>query len=54
MAPVKVGKNSYTGAGSTITKDVPDEALAIERTKQVNVKDFSKTKLKGRKLKIKD
>ena len=54
VAPVKVGKNSYTGAGSTITKDVPDEALAIERTKQVNVKDFSKTKLKGRKLKIKD
>ncbi len=54
VAPVKVGKNSYTGAGSTITKDVPDEALAIERTKQVNVKDFSKKKLKGRKLKVKD
>ena len=52
VAPVKLGKNSYTGAGSTITEDVPDEALAIERTKQVNVKDFSKIKLKGRKLKV--
>ena len=54
VAPVKIGKNSYTGAGSTITKDVPDEALAIERTNQVNVKNFSKIKLKGRKLKIED
>lgn len=53
VAPVKLGKNSYTGAGSTITKDVPDEALAIERGKQVHVKDFSKYKLKGRKLKVK-
>lgn len=52
VAPVKLGKNSYTGAGSTITKDVPENALAIERTKQQNIKDFSKTKLKGRKLKV--
>ena len=54
VAPVKLGRNSYTGAGSTVTKDVPDEALAIERTKQVNIKDFSKTKLKGRKLKVEE
>ena len=54
VAPVKLGKNSYTGAGSTISKDVEDNALAIERTKQVNIKDFSKKKLAGRKLKVKD
>lgn len=53
IAPVKIGKNAYTGAGSTIYKDVPAEALGIERSKQINVKDFSKTKLAGRKLKVK-
>lgn len=53
IAPVKIGKNAYTGAGSTIDKDVPDESLAIERSKQINIKDFSKTKLAGRKLKVK-
>ena len=30
IAPVKLGKGVYTGAGSTVTKDVPDFALAIE------------------------
>lgn len=36
VAPVKVGKNVYTAAGSTITEDVPDGSLAIGRAKQVN------------------
>ena len=54
VAPVAVGKNGYTGAGSTITKDVPDYALGIERGKQVNVAEFSKSKLAGRKLKVQD
>lgn len=31
IAPVKVGDNATTAAGSTITKDVPDNALAVER-----------------------
>lgn len=31
IAPVKLGKGVYTGAGSTVSKDVPDFALAIER-----------------------
>ena len=34
VAPVKVGKNAYTAAGSTITSDVPDESLAIARNRQ--------------------
>lgn len=54
IAPVKLGKNSYTGAGSTITKNVPDNALAIERSKQINIKDFAKVKLANRKLKVKN
>lgn len=35
VAPVKIGKNAYIGAGSTITKDVPSEALAVSRSRQV-------------------
>ena len=31
IAPVKLGKGAYTAAGSTVTKDVPDYALAVER-----------------------
>ncbi|MDP9406104.1 MAG: bifunctional UDP-N-acetylglucosamine diphosphorylase/glucosamine-1-phosphate N-acetyltransferase GlmU, partial [Actinomycetota bacterium] len=34
VAPVRVGARAYTGAGSVITKDVPDGALAVERTEQ--------------------
>lgn len=32
IAPVKIGENAATGAGSTITKNVPENALAVERT----------------------
>ncbi|MBZ5560819.1 MAG: bifunctional UDP-N-acetylglucosamine diphosphorylase/glucosamine-1-phosphate N-acetyltransferase GlmU [Acidobacteriia bacterium] len=35
VAPVRIGKGSYTAAGSTITEDVPPESLAIARGKQV-------------------
>ena len=44
VAPVSIGKNAYVGAGSTITKDVPDSSLGISRSKQKNVKDWSKNK----------
>lgn len=44
IAPVKVEKNAFVAAGSTITKDVEADALAIERTEQVNVKDWVKRK----------
>ena len=40
VAPVTVGKNAYTAAGSTVTDTVPDNALAIARSKQVNKKDW--------------
>lgn len=36
VSPVKVGKGAYTAAGSTITEDVPDGALAIGRARQSN------------------
>ena len=34
VAPVTVGEGAYTAAGSTITKDVPADALAVARTPQ--------------------
>jgi len=37
IAPVKVGDGAITAAGSVITKDVPPNALAIARAKQVNL-----------------
>jgi bifunctional UDP-N-acetylglucosamine pyrophosphorylase/glucosamine-1-phosphate N-acetyltransferase len=46
VAPVKIGKRGYTAAGSTVTADVPDGALAIERTELVIKEGFSDRKLK--------
>lgn len=37
VAPVTIGKNANTAAGSVITEDVPDDDLAIERNKQANL-----------------
>jgi bifunctional UDP-N-acetylglucosamine pyrophosphorylase / glucosamine-1-phosphate N-acetyltransferase len=41
VAPVKVGDRAYTGTGSVITKDVPDGALAVARTRQANVEGWA-------------
>ena len=41
VAPVTVGRDAYVGSGSTITKDVPRGALALSRTKQVNIDDWA-------------
>lgn len=44
VAPVRVGKGSYIGAGSTITKDVPAGDLAVSRADQKNLKGGAKKK----------
>jgi len=41
VAPVSVGDDAYTGAGSVITKDVPPGALAVERTEQRIVEGYA-------------
>ncbi|MGL4947563.1 MAG: bifunctional UDP-N-acetylglucosamine diphosphorylase/glucosamine-1-phosphate N-acetyltransferase GlmU [Cetobacterium sp.] len=42
VAPVNIGENSLVGAGSVITKDVPENALAVSRSKQVIKFDWRK------------
>ena len=41
VAPVTIGADAYTGAGSVITKDVPDGALAVERTEQRIIEGYA-------------
>jgi len=39
VPPVKIGKGSMVAAGSVITEDVPDDAMALSRGRQVNMPD---------------
>ena len=41
VAPVTVQANTYIGAGSTITKEVPENALGIARAKQKNIEGWA-------------
>lgn len=42
IAPVKIGDNAVIGSGSTITKDVPENALAVARGKQFIKEGYNK------------
>ena len=41
VAPVTVGDDAYTAAGSVVTKDVPPGALAMARARQENIEGFA-------------
>ena len=41
VAPVSVGDEAYTAAGSVVTENVPPGALAIARAKQQNIEGFA-------------
>lgn len=41
VAPVTVGEGSYTAAGSTITEEVPPDALAVARERQKNIEGWA-------------
>lgn len=46
VAPLEIGKGAFVAAGSTVTKDVPADALAIGRARQENKENYvSKLKL---------
>lgn len=47
VAPVKIGKMATVGAGSTIAKPVADDALAVTRTKQAEIKNWPRPQKKG-------
>ena len=42
VAPVRIGRGSFTAAGSTITEEVPPDSLAIARGRQVTKKGWAK------------
>ena len=41
VAPVELGDEAVTGAGSAITEDLPDGALGIARPRQTNIDDYA-------------
>ena len=41
IAPVTVGEGAYTAAGSTITSEVPPDALAVARARQKNLEGWA-------------
>lgn len=51
IAPVKLGDGSFVAAGSTITEDVPENALGIARSRQTNKDDWAKKRRDEGKLK---
>ena len=51
VAPVRIGRDSFVAAGSTIVRDVPDDALALARARQDNLEGRAaplRAKLKAR------
>ena len=44
VAPVKIGRNAYVGAAACITDDVPEDSLAIARSRQVNKEGWVKAR----------
>jgi bifunctional UDP-N-acetylglucosamine pyrophosphorylase / glucosamine-1-phosphate N-acetyltransferase len=41
VAPVSIGDDAYTAAGSVITSDVPEGALGVARSRQTNLEGYA-------------
>jgi bifunctional UDP-N-acetylglucosamine pyrophosphorylase/glucosamine-1-phosphate N-acetyltransferase len=48
VAPVKIGRGAYVGAAACITEDVPEDALAIARARQIVKEGWAKKKREKR------
>lgn len=53
VAPVRVGKGAYVATGTTVTEDVPADALALGRARQTNKPDYG-SRLRARLLALKE
>jgi bifunctional UDP-N-acetylglucosamine pyrophosphorylase / glucosamine-1-phosphate N-acetyltransferase len=51
VAPVRVGKGAYVAAASCITEDVPEDALAVGRSRQIVKEGWARAKRAARKQK---
>lgn len=51
VAPVRIGKGAYVAAGSTITEDVPPDALALGRSRQVIKQSWARQRRNARQAK---
>jgi len=47
VAPVRIGKDATTGAGSTITKDAPAGQLTLTRAKQLSLEGWKRPQKKA-------
>ena len=42
VAPIKIGKKSVVGAGSTLTKNVKNKSLSLTRANQIEIKNYKR------------
>ena len=48
VAPIAIGNGAYVAAGSTLTEDVPEDALALGRARQTNKENWARKKRAAR------
>jgi bifunctional UDP-N-acetylglucosamine pyrophosphorylase/glucosamine-1-phosphate N-acetyltransferase len=46
VAPIRIGKDATTGAGSILTRDAPDGQLTVARSKQVTIEGWTRPQKK--------
>jgi bifunctional UDP-N-acetylglucosamine pyrophosphorylase/glucosamine-1-phosphate N-acetyltransferase len=46
VAPVRVGRGATIGAGSTVTRDAPEDALTVSRARQTTIRGWKRPRKK--------